>query len=152
MSKGIVVDHKELGVRYAISEHNLNDQVEYVRDLKPGESVRTFTSKPIAQAILDERAEEEARAERQAQREALAAERAGLPTEEQIAREERVQKLMDDFKLEELRELAKDEGASSTSGTKRELAERLDDIYVEAELAEANQTGGTSTEATDGNQ
>lgn len=40
MSRGIVVDHKETGVRYAISEHNFNDKVHAkVRDLKPGETV-----------------------------------------------------------------------------------------------------------------
>lgn len=37
---GIVVDHKETGVRYAVSESNFNPQVhERVRDLRPGETV-----------------------------------------------------------------------------------------------------------------
>jgi hypothetical protein len=46
MSTGIVVDHKETGVRYAISEHNFNDKIhKYVRDLKPGETVRGFQPK-----------------------------------------------------------------------------------------------------------
>lgn len=42
-SHGIVVDHKETGIRYAISDHNYSPKVhEKVRDLKPGESVRTY--------------------------------------------------------------------------------------------------------------
>lgn len=44
MSKGIIVDHKESGVRYAVSEHNFNDKVhKKVRDLKPGESVLGYS-------------------------------------------------------------------------------------------------------------
>lgn len=40
MSRGIVVDHKESGVRYAISESNFNTKVhKKVRELKPGETV-----------------------------------------------------------------------------------------------------------------
>lgn len=40
MSKGIVVDHKESNVRYAISEHNFNGAVHTkVRDLVAGETV-----------------------------------------------------------------------------------------------------------------
>ena len=43
MSQGIVVDHKESGVRYAISQANFNPKVHTkVRDLKPGETVRGF--------------------------------------------------------------------------------------------------------------
>lgn len=43
MSSGIVVDHKESGVRYAISEAHLNPEVhEKVRDLKPGETVQGY--------------------------------------------------------------------------------------------------------------
>lgn len=46
MSNGIVVDHKESGVRYAISERNFNPKVhKKVRDLNPGETVRGFTPK-----------------------------------------------------------------------------------------------------------
>ena len=43
MSQGIVVDHKESGVRYAISQANFNSKVHTkVRDLKPGETVLGF--------------------------------------------------------------------------------------------------------------
>lgn len=46
MTRGIVVDHKESGVRYAISEKNFNDQVHTrVRDLRPGETVIGFKPK-----------------------------------------------------------------------------------------------------------
>lgn len=40
---GIVVDHKESGVRYAVSDKNYNEKIHRkVRDLKPGETVRAF--------------------------------------------------------------------------------------------------------------
>ena len=40
MSNGIVVEHKENGVQYAVSERNYNPKVhKKVRDLKPGETV-----------------------------------------------------------------------------------------------------------------
>lgn len=40
---GIVVDHKESGVRFAISDANYNPEVHRkVRDLRPGESVRSY--------------------------------------------------------------------------------------------------------------
>ena len=43
---GIVVDHKETGVRYAVSDHNFNQKVHRkVRDLKPGESVQGYRLK-----------------------------------------------------------------------------------------------------------
>lgn len=43
---GIVVDHLESGVRYAISEHNFDPKVNRkVRDLKPGETVQGFQPK-----------------------------------------------------------------------------------------------------------
>ncbi|QDK03673.1 hypothetical protein SEA_ZENITSU_12 [Microbacterium phage Zenitsu] len=43
MSNGIVVDHKETGVRYAVSESNFNPKVhEKVRDLNPGETVLAY--------------------------------------------------------------------------------------------------------------
>jgi hypothetical protein len=46
MSKGIVVDHKESGVRYAISEENIDEATEeYVRDLKPGETILGYVPK-----------------------------------------------------------------------------------------------------------
>ena len=51
---GIVVDHKEAGVRYAISERNFNEKVHVkVRDLKPGETVLGFRPKPLG-ALLSE--------------------------------------------------------------------------------------------------
>lgn len=44
---GIVVRHKETGNTYAVSEENLNQATEEkVRDLKPGESIRSFVHKP----------------------------------------------------------------------------------------------------------
>jgi len=47
MSRGIVVDHKESGVRYAVSEHNFNAEVHTkVRELKPGETVISFSPRP----------------------------------------------------------------------------------------------------------
>lgn len=47
MSRGIVVDHKETGVRYAVSESNFNEKVHTkVRDLKPGESVLSYRPRP----------------------------------------------------------------------------------------------------------
>ncbi|QDF15977.1 hypothetical protein H3N89_gp12 [Microbacterium phage MonChoix] len=55
MSAGIVVKHKESGVQYAISEGNFNSKVhEKVRDLKPGESVRTYAPRkpePISEVV-----------------------------------------------------------------------------------------------------
>lgn len=48
MSKGIVVDHREARVRYAISESNFNEEVhKKIRDLKPGETVQGFQPRPI---------------------------------------------------------------------------------------------------------
>lgn len=52
MSKGIVVEHKESGVRYAISEENQDKNTERkVRDLKPGETILGYVPKlgPAAQ-------------------------------------------------------------------------------------------------------
>jgi len=44
---GIVVRHKETGNTYAVSEENRNpDTEEKIRDLKPGESIRSFVHKP----------------------------------------------------------------------------------------------------------
>lgn len=44
---GIVVRHKETGNTYAVSEENFNQATEEkVRDLKPGESIRSFVHKP----------------------------------------------------------------------------------------------------------
>lgn len=46
MSQGIVVEHKESGVRYAISEANFNEaKHKKIRDLRPGESVRAYVPK-----------------------------------------------------------------------------------------------------------
>lgn len=48
--KGIVVDHKESGVRYAISAHNFNEKIHtFVRNLFPHESVLGFKPKAKAQ-------------------------------------------------------------------------------------------------------
>lgn len=44
---GIVVQHKATGNTYAVSEENFNPKTESkVRELKAGESVRSFTHKP----------------------------------------------------------------------------------------------------------
>jgi hypothetical protein len=129
MSKGIVVDHKESGIRYAISEHNFKEKVHtLVRDLKLGESILTFKAKPIAQAIIDEKAEEEARAARIAEREAARAGQ-GVADEsvEDITPDEigdEIEKLSDAYTLDELKEFAKEEGLP-VSGTKLELATAL---------------------------
>jgi len=48
MSKGIVVDHRESRVRYAISAHNFNEKIhKLVRDLLPGETVLGYQPHPI---------------------------------------------------------------------------------------------------------
>jgi hypothetical protein len=40
---GIVVEHKDNGMHYAVSDKNYNPEIHRkVRDLKPGESVRTY--------------------------------------------------------------------------------------------------------------
>lgn len=53
MSNGIVVDHKENGRRYAISEKNFNPKIhDKVRELKPGETILGF--KPKAKGALVE--------------------------------------------------------------------------------------------------
>jgi hypothetical protein len=45
-SHGIVVEHKESGVRYAVSDKNYNEKIHRkVRDLKPGETVRGYQPK-----------------------------------------------------------------------------------------------------------
>lgn len=44
---GIVVDHKESNVRFAISDKNYDSSVHRkVRDLRPGETVRGYQPKP----------------------------------------------------------------------------------------------------------
>ena len=56
MANGIVVDHKETGIRYAIFQTSFVDELhEFVRDLKPGESVYDFApkAKPKATPKLD---------------------------------------------------------------------------------------------------
>lgn len=51
MANGIVVDHKETGIRYAILQASFVDELhEFVRDLQPGESVYDFAPKPKAKA------------------------------------------------------------------------------------------------------
>ena len=48
---GVVVDHKETGIRYAISEKNFNPDIhKRVRDLKPGETVLSF--QPVARKTI----------------------------------------------------------------------------------------------------
>lgn len=48
MSNGIIVDHKESHVRFAISESNFNPEVhKHVRDLKPGETILGYKPRPI---------------------------------------------------------------------------------------------------------
>jgi len=55
MSRGIVVDHKDSGVRYAVSEANYNSKIhKKVRDLKPGETVQGF--RPLRREALGEEA------------------------------------------------------------------------------------------------
>lgn len=50
-SHGIVVDHKESGVRYAVSDSNYDARIHTkVRDLKPGETVRGF--RPLRKEAL----------------------------------------------------------------------------------------------------
>lgn len=52
-SHGIVVDHVESGVRYAISDKNYNVKLHRkVRDLKPGETVRGF--QPLRRGSLSD--------------------------------------------------------------------------------------------------
>lgn len=54
MSRGIVVDHKENHMRYAISEKNFNPKVhKKVRDLRPGESVYSYQPKRRPQGHTD---------------------------------------------------------------------------------------------------
>lgn len=56
MSRGIVVDHKESGVRYAVSESNFDKNTEeFVRELGVGETVLGFT--PLARVSLGTRVE-----------------------------------------------------------------------------------------------
>jgi len=48
MGKGIVVDNLESGVRYSISEENLDEKTEVkIRDLNPGETILGYTVKPV---------------------------------------------------------------------------------------------------------
>lgn len=45
-SHGIVVDHKESGTRFAISDRNYDEKLHRkVRDLRPGETVRGYVPK-----------------------------------------------------------------------------------------------------------
>ncbi|QKN87775.1 hypothetical protein NEBULOUS_14 [Microbacterium phage Nebulous] len=47
-SHGIVVDHKESGVRYAVSDKNYNEKIHRkVRDLRPGETVVGYQPKRL---------------------------------------------------------------------------------------------------------
>lgn len=48
---GIVVDHKESNVRFAISDKNYDEKVHRkVRDLLPGESVRSYQPKRLSES------------------------------------------------------------------------------------------------------
>lgn len=50
-SHGIVVEHKESGVRYAISDSNYNEKAHRkVRDLRPGETVLGYRPKRGSEA------------------------------------------------------------------------------------------------------
>lgn len=54
MSRGIVVTHKESGVRYAISKANFNPELHTeVRDLKPGETVLGYQPKPKGSLVAE---------------------------------------------------------------------------------------------------
>jgi len=102
--KGIVVDHKESGVRYAISESNFREAThDYVRDLKPGETVINFKPKPR-----------------------------GFQEDEPEEQPATVESLVADYTLDELKDLAKDNGLP-VSGTKTELAQSLMDLWTQAE-------------------
>ena len=64
MSKGIVVDHKETGLRYAVSERNFNPKVHTkVRELRPSESVHSFRPKKRETFEADEAKAEAERAD-----------------------------------------------------------------------------------------
>lgn len=116
MSKGIVVDHKESGVRYAISEHNFNEKVHTrVRDLKPGETVLGFSPKGKIDLATD-----------------AAAGTSPEPEDDQIAA------LVEEFSREELAEQA-DLLTLPTSGSKHELAARI----VAAHQTEGSSSEGT---------
>lgn len=101
--KGIVVDHKESGVRYAISESNFREAVHtYVRDLLPRESVLSFKPKPKGTA--DEEAPEQ-------------------------PEQHTVESLIEEYSLDDLKELAREQGLP-VSGTKTELAESLIEAWT----------------------
>lgn len=58
-SHGIVVEHKESGAHYAISDRNYNSDVHRkVRDLNPGETVLGF--KPLRKESLSDAVERQA--------------------------------------------------------------------------------------------
>jgi hypothetical protein len=51
---GIVVAHKELGTHYAVTDAAYNSEVHRkVRDLKPGESIYSFTPKDVLDLNAD---------------------------------------------------------------------------------------------------
>jgi hypothetical protein len=44
---GMIVDHKEHGIRYAVSERNYNPEIhEFVRDMLPGETTQGYRPRP----------------------------------------------------------------------------------------------------------
>lgn len=61
MAKGIVVQHKESGIRYAVYEDAWDRSSEKkVRDLKPGESVLSYIPKLAPDTSGDEEQETDA--------------------------------------------------------------------------------------------
>lgn len=55
-SHGIVVEHKESGTFFAISDHNYNEKLHRkVRDLRPGETVLGYQPKRRSEDALDAR-------------------------------------------------------------------------------------------------
>lgn len=54
-SHGIVVEHKEIGTHYAVSDSNYNPKIHRkVRDLKPGETVLGYAPRmpePISEVV-----------------------------------------------------------------------------------------------------
>ena len=54
---GIVVDHKEVALRYAILDDMFDPKVhDYVRDLKPGETVIGYQAKPKPETTTEAKA------------------------------------------------------------------------------------------------
>lgn len=61
MAKGIVVQNKESGIRYAVHEDAWDrDSEKFVRDLKPGETVFSYVVKKASDSSGDQGAENDA--------------------------------------------------------------------------------------------